>query len=146
MGALLPISKRLDIDSTLSAALPAACMKSITERGEFDKMVIDQFAQVLREKKESLEQMLTNGAEGSKERGAAVDAAHSGVASAKESVTQATRELEEAQGLAGTASSAAQGAHNEVKRFEPECHKAAEGRDAAALVLEQFQQHNIHSF
>merc|ERR1712232_1417498 len=144
--ALIPISKRLDIDSTLSAALPAACMKSVAERGEFDKMVIDQFAQVLREKKESLEQMLSNGSEASKVRAAAVDAAHSGVASAKESVTQATRELEEAQGLAATASSAAQGAHNEVKRFEPECHKAAEGRDAAALVLEKFQQHNLHSF
>jgi len=144
--ALIPISKRLDIDSTLSAALPAACMKSVAERGEFDKMVIDQFAQVLREKKESLEQMLSNGSEASKVRAAAVDAAHSGVASAKESVTQATRELEEAQGLAATASSAAQGARNEVKRFEPECHKAAEGRDAAASVLEEFQQHNLNSF
>jgi len=144
--ALLPISKRLDIDSTLSAALPAACMKSVTERGEFDKMVIDQFAQVLREKKESLEQMLNNGSEASKVRAAAVDTAHSGVASAKEAVAQATRELEEAQGLAATANSAAQGARNEVKQFEPECHKAAEGRDAAASVLEEFQQHTLKSF
>jgi hypothetical protein len=144
--ALLPIIRELDVDSTLSAALPAACMKSVKERGEFDMMVINQFGKTLAEKKENLEKMLSDGSDATKARAAAVEAATAGVESAQATVMLATRELEETQGLEATASSAAKGAHVEVERFEPECRTAAEGREAAVSGLRQFQQHNLQAF
>jgi hypothetical protein len=145
--ALMALIKNISTtDDSLLQSVPASFKKAPAERGDFDKMVIEQVEKTLKDRLAQLTSTLEAGSAGKAERAAAVEAAQGEVETAKSARMDTTESLSNAMAAQQEAAGALKEAQTKVKKFEPELKKTQAARDEKQVMLDIFQDGNMKAF
>jgi len=146
MNTLKPMAKRLGLDESLLTALPSACVQLPSQRGTFDRMVVEQLEKGIRARMEELEGQLQAGAPASAERAAVVEAAQKEETAAGEAQKQASTELAQAEAELTAAKAAQTAAKAAVKEYAPELEQVTAARSERETALQGFKGYNVECF
>jgi hypothetical protein len=141
------VTKLGNADESLLMSVPACVKKAPTERGEFDKMVVETVEKGLKDRVSELTATLAAGETGKAERAAAVEASQLEVNAAESAKAVAAGALAGAVAAKKTAVAASQAAKLAAQVQESEeLAKAQLARDAKQATLETFQKRNMACF
>lgn len=143
---VLKLLARCTIDESLSKSLPSCCQKAPADRGDFDKMALEQVQKTLEDKINELASKVEAGAAGKAERATAVEEAQKASEAAAEAKKAAGEILLDAEVEKENAAEALRAAKAEVAKFEPELAAATKVLDAAKETLKQFQDYTVSCF
>jgi hypothetical protein len=136
----------LAVESTLLMTLPEALIKLPTERGDFDKMVINTLQKNLRDHVEKLDGELKASEDTKSARAAAVEAARQCTLNAQEAEVKARSEVSWAEEAQTTATAGLEAAKAAKRSFEPSLKCVVAERDAKQAALSHFEENNVKSF
>lgn len=146
VDALVPIAKRLGLDDSLLAAMPASCTKAPGDRGGFDTMVVSSLETNLRENVSRLAAELEAGYGSKEERAAMVTAAQGNADAAEERRQIASAELEATKEDQARAATAVRDAEAAVRAFIKAQGTLAQNCRDKADALRNFIDYNVECF
>lgn len=133
-------------DETLVVTVPQCFSKAPSDRGDFDKMVIEQVEKCLTGRATELESVLEAGAGAKSERAAAVEAADRIASEAAARRRAAADDFFNLQVESENAIEAARVAGKEIADLDLELKSAAKALDVARAGLQRFLDHNVAGF
>jgi len=143
---VLDLLQDVSLDASLTSALPKTCSKAVSERSQFDTMVLDQLRSILVGKENELAKLITDAGPAAAERIAAIEAAQSDLDSATAASRKAAEELAETKRAAAQAKAAVQEAQRALREYEPRFAEATKERDQRASDLENWTDYNVACF
>jgi len=144
--AVLKLLKDCVIDESLSKSLPSCCAKAPAERGDFDKMALEQVEKTLKDKASTLSAKLEEGAAAKVERAKAVEEAQKASDVAAEAKKAAAEALLDAEVEKENAAEALRAAKAEVAKYEPQLTAANAALEEAKEAVKHFQEKTLASF
>jgi len=143
---VMRLAKKLGLDDSLLTALPSACSTTPSQRGSFDKMVVNELESSFQSKVAALTEEMNTGAEATANRVAAVTAAEQVVQAAEDAQKEADIALAAAQTARGEAAGGLREAEMGSEAKAAEKAMAEELKKKAEHVLENFIGYNVLCF
>lgn len=145
--ALMTVIKEIGTtDESLLLSVPACLKKAPADRGDFDKMVLDQVEKSLKEKVSQLTATLADGQAAKAERAALVEGAQRDFDSAQAVKMDAEEAHSNAEAAQQEAVASLRERTSVLQKSEPELKRAQAARDGKQVALEVFQSTNMKSF
>lgn len=146
LDAITPLAKSLGMDDSLVEAIPGACSKPSSQRGNFDSMVVAEMDRILGVHAQELGAKLDAAAAAHTERTASSEAAAQSALAAKEAWQLAESQHHGALEHQRKMAEHAQEAQFAVAEFEPRYKQATAVRDQKLAELEDFARVVLGSF
>jgi len=134
------------VDESLSMSLPSCCSKAPAERGDFDRMALDEVEKTLQDKDTALTAEIEAGVAGKEERAKNVEEAQKAKEAALEAKKAASDALADSEVAKANAAESLKTAQAAVAKFEPELAAATAALDTAKEALKQFQEYTLACF
>jgi len=144
--ALLAISKKASFDASLATAIPSSCVKSPSERSQFDNMVIEQIGECLVRKLEELSTQMEAASSRAPQDTLLVEQAQSALDQVQEKHQKAEKDFANAQEEQQTATEHFVIAQNQLRNWELEHQKAMQTIDEQKHALTLFEEDPMACF
>jgi len=143
---LAPFLKKLDLDNSLSQALPSVCQKNVADRTPFDGLVLGELETRLKKRVDQLTSSATAEAPGVAQRREAVVTAQAELHKLQGQQQGSAQQLQEALQVEKDAVEALQAAEQLENSHQLEYEKSLTTKDEKKEALENFQNYNVACF